>query len=430
MEFRMDLTPRGYDVTKPEGDILSFNISIYDADWRWPLQAQKFSGNRTWWQGPFSAFLSNTVRIHARPDVTVSSGPVPEVEPELIVPSAEHYNAPDIDGSLNETVWANAPSFDVRYGDDALRATYPSIGPIASGQFQPEVGGGRAAVLDPGDATFKYFFKGDKLYVGVDVRDQGVWSIDTDAQWDGIRFMINDRVAREPLNHDLLGRELIVRFNPSGQVITGGYLNDLLAVNGAEVGVSIKPNTTINNFDDVDEGYFIELAVDLTKLGYPAGRGDGIIFLGALLFDGENRPNPVDSYGNWTWWFKERGGSASPVWAYMDPNALVTSVKDRNNNGIPKDFAIVGNYPNPFNPTTTIRYTMPEPGLVTLKVYDLLGRNVADIPLGLQQPGYKVETKFNASSLSTGIYLYRLQMVSAATKKTLSTVYGKMMIVK
>ena len=429
MEFRLNLTPRGYDVTRPEGDIVSFNISIYDTDWQWPVIPGKLSGNRTWLQGPFSAFLSNTVRIHARPNVTTNTPVLPEIGPELIVPNAVNYPAPTVDGQLNEAVWQYAPSFDVRFGDDALRETYPSIGPIASGQFQPEVGGGRAAVLDPGDATFKYFFKDDMLYLGVDVRDGAVIAVDTDVQWDGIRFMINDRVVREPENHDLIGREFIVRFDAAGQPVTGGYLTDLIAAGGASVGVTMKPNTTINNPADVDEGFYLELAIDLKQVGYPAGRGDGVIFLGALLFDGDTRPNPADDYGNWTWWFKERGNSASPVWAYMDPNTVITGVKDHAGvEGVPEVFTLYGNYPNPFNPSTTISFGMPEAGLVTLKVFDVLGRSVLVKELGMKSAG-KHEAVFEAKDFTSGAYFYRLQMTAPGGKKQ-STLYGRMMVIK
>ena len=53
IEMRFDLTPMGYDITQPQGDIFEWNISIYDVDWLWPLNPFKFSSNRTWWQGPW-----------------------------------------------------------------------------------------------------------------------------------------------------------------------------------------------------------------------------------------------------------------------------------------------------------------------------------------------------------------------------------------
>ena len=75
VEMRFNLEPMGYDVTRTEGDVVEWNISIYDADWFWPINATKVSGNRVWWQGPWgnTAFYSE-VRVHARPERSVSLG--------------------------------------------------------------------------------------------------------------------------------------------------------------------------------------------------------------------------------------------------------------------------------------------------------------------------------------------------------------------
>jgi hypothetical protein len=66
------------------------------------------------------------------------------------------------------------------------------------------------------------------------------------------------------------------------------------------------------------------------------------------------------------------------------------------------------NYPNPFNPTTTIEYTIPENGNVTLKIFNTLGEEVKTLVNGYMQTGsHKVI--FNASALSSGVYLYRIK---------------------
>ena len=67
------------------------------------------------------------------------------------------------------------------------------------------------------------------------------------------------------------------------------------------------------------------------------------------------------------------------------------------------------NCPNPFNPATLIRYSIPEPGLVTLKVYDILGKEVATL-VNEQKIGGKYEVKFNAGSLASGVYFYTLKI--------------------
>ena len=74
----------------------------------------------------------------------------------------------------------------------------------------------------------------------------------------------------------------------------------------------------------------------------------------------------------------------------------------------PSEFKLEQNYPNPFNPTTTIKYQIPELGLVTLKVYDILGREVKEL-VNAEKPVGTYEVVFNAKSLPSGIYVYELQ---------------------
>jgi endo-1,4-beta-xylanase len=101
-------------------------------------------------------------------------------------------------------------------------------------------------------------------------------------------------------------------------------------------------------------------------------------------------------------------GSERPAltWLREYLDTLTVSVKDIAD--VPQEFRLYNNYPNPFNPSTQIRYYIPEAVDVTLKIYDLLGRHVHTIVDERQMPGQYIET-FNAYNLSSGIYLYRLQ---------------------
>jgi len=85
---------------------------------------------------------------------------------------------------------------------------------------------------------------------------------------------------------------------------------------------------------------------------------------------------------------------------------IVGSV-DLTDGRIPSSFALHENYPNPFNPTTTIKYDLADRSHVVLRVYDLLGREVAKLVDGLQEAGYKSLT-FDAGGLASGLYFYGL----------------------
>jgi hypothetical protein len=89
---------------------------------------------------------------------------------------------------------------------------------------------------------------------------------------------------------------------------------------------------------------------------------------------------------------------------------------------VPKVYSLSQNYPNPFNPTTLISYSLPKAGNVELKVYDLLGREVASLVNGFKQVGsYSVQ--FNANNFASGVYFYKLKAGDFVSTK-------KMMLVK
>jgi Secretion system C-terminal sorting domain len=97
---------------------------------------------------------------------------------------------------------------------------------------------------------------------------------------------------------------------------------------------------------------------------------------------------------------------------YSDESVLAkTNVKqiDLNGSALITSYELFQNYPNPFNPSTTIKYQIPKSGNVSLKVYDILGSEIATPVNEFKNEG-RYEVIFDASILSSGVYIYRLNV--------------------
>jgi hypothetical protein len=92
------------------------------------------------------------------------------------------------------------------------------------------------------------------------------------------------------------------------------------------------------------------------------------------------------------------------------------------NNGLtPDTYTLSQNFPNPFNPTTTINFTLPKDGLVKLVVYDITGKEVKVLANEIRTAGYH-SISFDASNLPSGVYLYKLSAGNfVETKKMILT---------
>jgi photosystem II stability/assembly factor-like uncharacterized protein len=99
------------------------------------------------------------------------------------------------------------------------------------------------------------------------------------------------------------------------------------------------------------------------------------------------------------------GGNIGGVWR-RPLSEMVTSVHTQPTDGL-GDFTLMQNYPNPFNPSTTISFTLPSRSFVTLKIFDVMGREVATIVSEEMQAG-SYSRSWNASTIPSGAYFYRL----------------------
>ena len=110
------------------------------------------------------------------------------------------------------------------------------------------------------------------------------------------------------------------------------------------------------------------------------------------------------SYGSGLYWIK--------------PSLVVSGVAAESQATIPKEPHLDPCYPNPFNPTTTIHYDLPQRSHVTLEVYNTLGQKVAELVNAEKMAG-SYHVTFNANGLASGVYLYRIQAGSFVETKKL-----------
>ena len=109
------------------------------------------------------------------------------------------------------------------------------------------------------------------------------------------------------------------------------------------------------------------------------------------------------------------GGLPAEVTVMLPANVRIESEE------LPSEVALWANYPNPFNPETTIRYALPQAGNVRLAVYDLLGHEVA-ILVDRSKPAGNHTARFDATGLPSGLYVYRLQAQDKIIVRTMMLV--------
>lgn len=110
-------------------------------------------------------------------------------------------------------------------------------------------------------------------------------------------------------------------------------------------------------------------------------------------------------------------GLYSDIWRFKTVNPLGLEQEET----LPAEFVLEQNYPNPFNPVTNISFSIPEAGFTSIKIYNLLGQEVAVLIDEFLNPG-TYSFNFDASSLSSGVYLYRLKVNDFSSSKKMSLI--------
>lgn len=188
--------------------------------------------------------------------------------------------------------------------------------------------------------------------------------------------------------------------------------------------VSVTPNFTWEQVSFAEQ-YQIQLTA--TNFSTPEN-----ILLDSTLTDLQlNYPAELDHNESYRWRVRAINDNGDPGnWSdnTLFYTEMATSVEGIS--GLPKEFMLRQNYPNPFNPETSIQFELPHTSTVDLKVYDMVGREVARLVSEQRNAGYHT-IRFDASSLASGIYIYQLRAVpSGISGGTPFTQTRKMTLIK
>ncbi len=432
-EVVINLELLGYDFTQEGGDKVPFNIALQDADYQWPNNPDQFFVSRVWFQNQWANNLNEGAAfIYGAPTVTVGTALPDVTDAEFVVQNVGEGNSVTVDGVLDEASWDTATDpFYMQYQAtaDTMDQNPGAIAPWYHRWFRPDINGDNnaAVVVDPSLAVVKMLVEGNKLLIGVDVADQAISGASSEGGRDGIRIAIRELDSLTTAL-TLNTRQLDVYIDSSGVAQLDLDALALATENPESVTAfaALKGASTAADPTDIDEGYQLEIAVDLAAaLGYPDGLGDRQIWVALNYFDGDYLENPADSYAMRTWISGERNTGAA-IYGYLRP---VSSVAVEDGLELPNQIALRGNFPNPFNPTTTLSYALPMAGDVTISVFDVLGREIRTLTAGLQAPGSQSFT-FDAAGLASGLYLYRIQVADAALGVNQVSGVGKMLLLK
>ena len=286
--MRFNLTPMGYDVTRPEGDIVEWNISIYDCDWFWPFQ-NSISSNRTWWQSPWG-----------NDDVVRRSPRLRQAQRDSLHPAARRRpGSPDPERRERGERRSSTAGSTIRSG----RASVDSTSATATTRCaRPTRGSARIA---PGSTSRPSTAARPPCSIRATPRSRCssratrcTWASTCGTRWSSTtRTRIAGTASSSASTTSSSGapttscwgggsRSRSIRTGRRWRTTTWPPSCRAEEPRSPSISSPVRPSTRSAISPDV--GYQAEMAVDLTKLGYPADLGDGTLFLGVDLLDGDS----------------------------------------------------------------------------------------------------------------------------------------------
>lgn len=367
-----------------EGADIGFLINVFDPDKYIDGMLPWDDNGGSYWKGWWGSEWGPDSRILRLAD-----------PPSVIA----HATADDItlDGSLNESFWNNALSVVVGKGSNRSTGGYYMQWNHATNVYE-----------DQSMATVKFMHKGTDLYIGVESDDASVcewapgWEADGLFLWMTNKGEIPAPGARMEIKNMFFGGTVgaLAEFQLSGTVPTGG----------AE-GASAVPSGTVTHTESngTDAGYSLEVVVHTDMFGYSVGDA---VKLSVVIWDLDYSSADVwtDSTSDYApnWWGTQWVDSNFEKYHMYREVVLSTATDIGTEEGTVNSYKLNQNYPNPFNPSTKISYSIAKKEFVSLKVYDVLGTEVATLINSVQDNGAH-EISFNASKLSSGVYFYTLK---------------------
>jgi len=186
-------------------------------------------------------------------------------------------------------------------------------------------------------------------------------------------------------------------------------------VTAADVLAAVQAGAEIAQLDfDDGAGWYLEFSfpLDAVQLAGVVGTEFG--------FETQMNDNDGTARDHITKWWAQSGdvgwNNASVFGTAVLLDAIVTVGVDKIDRAIPTEYSLKQNYPNPFNPSTKINFSILEPGMVSLKVYNLLGQEIATLVNEELNAG-AFEVNFNAANLSSGTYFYKLKTENTSLVK-------------
>lgn len=197
---------------------------------------------------------------------------------------------------------------------------------------------------------------------------------------------------------------------------------------GTIVDLNFKMESLIHTYDgDISFSIISPTGIEVSLSNRRGSGGDNYIntvfddssaisiSTGTAPFTGTFRPesplnvfNGLDVHGNWILKVHDQATSDTGRVESYCLNIIYNAVLAVNNQQVPVKFELGQNYPNPFNPITRIKYSVPKQSFVSIKIYDVLGREVKTLVNEMRTAG-NYEVDFNASYLASGVYFYRME---------------------